>query len=112
MSTRNEGIAGNNGDSENMNSNDMYSSNRGNKTPPILSKSKSYDDWVKKINIWNRITCLSQDSRGGAILMTPEGEAEDAILELSEDELICADGVKNIIAKLDTIFKKNNFRKI
>ena len=98
-----------NGDVKSGNNRDDTSSlHRGNKTRPLLSKLKSYDDWVKKVNIWNRITCLPPpETRGGAILMTLDGEAEDAVLDLSEDELISADGIKNILNKLDMIFKKN-----
>ena len=83
------------------------STSKGNKSPPLLQKSKSYDDWVKKLNVWVRITCLPKESQGGAILMTLDGEAEDAVLELTEDELTGADGVKKITDKLDGIFKKN-----
>ena len=78
-----------------------------NKNPPELVKSKSYSDWVKKINIWARITSLTKANQGGAILMTLEGEAEDAVLEIEEDELCSENGVKLILAKLDNFFKKN-----
>ena len=39
--------------------------------------------------------------------MILEGEAEDKILELEEDDIIAEDGLDNIIKQLDTIFKKN-----
>ena len=55
---------------------------------------KLYDDWVKKLNVWVKITCLPKESQVGAILMTLEGEAADAALELTEDEITGADGVK------------------
>ena len=61
---------------------------KGSKIPPLLSKSKSYDDWVKKLNIWCKITCLSKTDQGGAVLMILEGEAEDKILELSQDDIV------------------------
>ena len=40
--------------------------------------------------------------------MSLEGEAEDAVLELEEEKLICDDSVKNVLEKLDTIFKKSD----
>ena len=55
-------------------------SSKGNKVPPLLSRSKSYDDWVKKIKNWGKITSLPKADQGGAVLMTLEGEAEDKIL--------------------------------
>ena len=80
---------------------------KGSKVPPLLSKSKSYDDWVNKIKIWTKITSLPKSDQGGAVLMILEGEAEDKILELEEDDIIAEDGLDNIIKQLDTIFKKN-----
>lgn len=80
---------------------------KGNKTPPLLCKSRSYDDWVKKVKIWRRITCLLPQDQGGAILMTLEGESEDKALELSEEDITSEEGVEKIIAQLDVLFKKN-----
>ena len=83
---------------------------RGNKTPPSLQKAKSYDDWVKKLTVWRRVTCLPKGDQGGAILNSlegAEGEAEDAILELTVDELTGENSVDLIIQRLDKIYKKN-----
>ena len=82
-------------------------SNKGNKCPPDFNKSKSYDDWVKKLKIWARITGLPKADQGGAVLMSLEGEAEDAVLEIEEDLLCTEDGLKLVLDKLDKIFKKN-----
>ena len=82
-------------------------SSKGNKVPPLLSRSKSYDDWVKKIKIWCKITSLPKADQGGAVLMTLEGEAEDKILELEEEQIIAENGIENILKHLDTIYKKN-----
>ena len=78
-----------------------------NKTPPLLSKCKSYQDYIKKINIWCKITSIPKKDQGGAILLTLENEAEDKVLELDENEIICDLGVANIIKQLDKIYKKN-----
>ena len=85
-------------------------SSRGNKTPPSLQKAKSYDDWVKKLKVWKIVTCLPKCDQGGAILNSlegAEGEAEDAILELTVEELTSENSVDLIVARLDKIFKKN-----
>ena len=78
-----------------------------NKIPPLLSKSNSYEDWVKKVNIWSRITSLNKVEQGGAILLTLEGDAENAVLELSEDEIVSEDGFTLVKGCLDKLFKKN-----
>ena len=80
---------------------------KGNKVPPLLSKSKSYEDWVKKIRIWTKITSLPKSDQGGAILMTLEDEAEDKVLELEEDAIISDNGIENVIKQLDILYKKN-----
>ena len=78
-----------------------------NKTPPLLSKSKNYQDYIKKINIWSKITSIAKKDQGGAILLTLENEAEDKVLELDENDIICENGVDNIIKQLDKIYKNN-----
>ena len=83
-------------------------SGQGNRVPPLLSKCKSYADWCKKIKIWAKITSVSPLNQGGAILMTLDGEAEDKVLELDEDKILCENGITNIITQLDQIYKKNS----
>ena len=46
-----------------------------NKSPPLLSKSKSYDDWLKLVTIWPQFTTLELEKRGPAIVLSLEGEA-------------------------------------
>ena len=65
-------------------------SSRGNKTPPQLQKAKSYDDWITKLKVWRLVTCLPKNEQGGAILASlegVEGEAEDAVLEMTVEQL-------------------------
>lgn len=39
--------------------------------------------------------------------MTLEGEADDAVLELTEEELTAEDSVNNVVTQLDVLYKKN-----
>ena len=55
------------------------------KSPPSLSKCKSYEDWLKLIKIWRRFTELPKEKQGSAIVLSFEGEALDAVLELDEE---------------------------
>ena len=77
------------------------------KAPPLLSESKNYEDWKKKINIWSRISTLDAPSKASQVFMTLKGEAEDAVMELEESEIYHADGLTNILARLDTLYKKD-----
>ena len=54
-----------------------------NKSPPLLSNSKSYTDWLKFIDIWKNLTNLELGKEGPAIVLSFEGEAQDAILQLN-----------------------------
>ena len=78
-----------------------------NKSPPQLSKSKSYDDWIKLLKIWKNFTTLEASKQGPAIVLSLEGEAQDAILELEPSVISGDDGVNKIIERLDKIYKKD-----
>ena len=78
-----------------------------NKSPPSLSNSKSYADWIKLIEIWRKFTSLEQEKQGPAIVLSLEGEAQDAILELSTNDITDKDGVDKIIACLNRLYEKD-----
>ena len=59
------------------------------------------------IKICCAYTDLPKERQGAAIFLSLEGQAQDAILELSEGEIASANGVKNIIDHLDKLFKKD-----
>ena len=56
------------------------------KTTPPLSHSKSYEDWLKLFRIWCMHTELPKTRQGPALVLSLE-EAQDATLELPEDEV-------------------------
>ena len=56
-----------------------------NKSPPLVSKSKTYDDWIKLLSIWLKFTSLESEKQGPTIVLTLEGKAQDAVLELHTD---------------------------
>ena len=78
-----------------------------NKNPPSLSKSKSYADWLKLLDIWRKFTSLEPEKQGPAIVLSLEGEAQDAILELSTNDITDKDGVDKIIERLNRLYKKD-----
>ena len=75
-----------------------------NKSPPLLSKSKSYDDWLKLIKIWQQFTTLELEKQGPAIDLSLEGEARDAVLELESNQITDRNGLKTIIDRLNKIY--------
>ena len=77
------------------------------KIPPLLSKSPVYTDWKKKIDIWSLFTSLEKEKQGAAILLTLEGAAEEAALELDVSVINSNDGLKSIIQQLDKLYLKD-----
>ena len=78
-----------------------------NKAAPALSKSASYNSWLKEIKIWQCFTDLSKSRQAPAIFLTLEGKAREPILELEVDKLSCDAGVKTIIEQLDKLCLKD-----
>ena len=78
-----------------------------NKSPPSLSNSKSHSDWLKPIEMWRKFTSLEPEKQGPAIVLSPEGEAQDAILELNTNDITDKDGVSKIIECLNHLYKKD-----
>ena len=77
-----------------------------NKTSPSLSGSKSYDDWLKAVNIWRKFTSLEPEKQVPAIVLLLE-ELQDGVLELDSDIIYGKDSVDKIIARLNKIYKKD-----
>ena len=77
------------------------------KTPPALSKSSSYENWLKEIKVWQKLTDLGIGKQGPAILLSLEGKARDTVLELEIDDVAADGGVKLIIDKLDKLYLKD-----
>ena len=77
------------------------------KSPPILDVSKNYEDWKKLSKIWQQLTSLDSSKQGPAVVLTLEGEAQQAALEISSEDLSSNTGVNKIIERLDTIYKKD-----
>ena len=78
-----------------------------NKTPTLLSASSNYDSWKKSVTIWSTFTSLPAAKQGAAVLLTLEGSARDAVLELSEDQISGDNGLPNVIKRLDELYLKD-----
>ena len=71
------------------------------KAPPALSKSSSYETWLKEIEIWKAFTEIPVAKQGPAIFLALEGKAREAVLELDIGEIKGENGIDNIVKKLD-----------
>ena len=60
------------------------------------------------MTIWEKFTTLEDTKKGAAVLLTvDEGSAEEAVLELYPNDINCAPGLKNVIARLDRLYLKD-----
>ena len=78
-----------------------------NKPPPLLSKSRSCSDWKQKILLWKAYSTLEDSKKAKDVLFTLEGEAEEAALQVSVEELQANSGLDKLIAKLDELYLKD-----
>lgn len=77
------------------------------KNPPSFKKGDNYENWKKTLGIWQLVTSLEKSKQGPAIFLSLDSEAQEAILELPQDQIACSEGVKNILTKLDNLYKKD-----
>ena len=82
------------------------------KAPPQLNDETSYERWKKEVALWETFTDLSAEKRAPAICLSLTGRARDAVLELDITKLNSVTGVKELIAKLDTLFLKDTEQRI
>ena len=45
------------------------------KAPPSLTRSNSYETWLKELQIWKSFTDIPGDKRGPAVFLSLEGKA-------------------------------------
>ena len=77
------------------------------KAPPALSNSKSYGDWKKLIKIWKEVTSLDKSKQALALVLSLEGEAQDAALQIESTDLSKDEGVDILLNRLDKLYTKD-----
>ena len=75
------------------------------KTQPVLSKCKTYEDWLKLIKVCRCFTDIPENQQGSPQVLSLEDEALDAVLEINDAK---DDGVYAIINWLNKLFKKDS----
>ena len=84
------------------------------KTPLSLSKCKTYEDWLKLIKVWTRLTDLPGNRQGSGLVLSLEDEALDAALEIDDEDVAKENVVDAILERLNRLFKLSSpsFRSI
>jgi hypothetical protein len=84
----------------------MAEKNHPHHMPPAFTEDK-YDEWSRRVSFWKSLTNISAEKQGLAIASSITGKALDAVLQLDNEKINCADGYKNVMDKLDAVYKKN-----
>ena len=77
------------------------------KNPPRLEGEATYEQWEKKVELWQAITDLKAEQQGPALVLALNTIAQDEVLELDTSIIKSATGVKEIKKKLAAIYKKD-----
>ena len=78
------------------------------KKPPAFSQSKTYEDWLKLFGIWHMYTELQKKCQVPALILSLEGEGQDAVLEIPENDISSENDVNVIINRLNRLCKKDS----
>ena len=54
----------------------------GYKNPPVLSETKSYQQWSKQLNIWQMITDFDKKKIALVVILSLSGKARETALEI------------------------------
>ena len=78
-------------------------------TPPLLSKyeNNKYKDWKRLVKCWTKICGIPKTEQASALLLSLEGKALDAALELPETDLDKDTGIDTLLARLDKLYVKD-----
>ena len=82
------------------------------KAPPRMDEDDSYERWKKEAALWEIFTELKEEEKVAAICLSLSDRAREASLELSIEVLSAKDGVKQLLAKLDSLFLKEKDQRI
>ena len=76
--------------------------------PPKFTEDRPYEEWSRRISFWRSLTNVPAEKQGLAIASSLTGKALEAVLQLSDTQINGAGGFKNVMDKLDAVYKKNS----
>jgi hypothetical protein len=79
-----------------------------NSLPPVYNSITSYTTWLKELDYWREGSSIPARNQGSKIIERLGGKAKTLALSLPKDEVICSEGVDNIIQVLSGFFKRNS----
>ena len=82
----------------------MAEKNHPHHMPPAFTEDK-YDEWSRRVSFWKSLTNITAEKQGLAIASSLTGKALEAVLQLNDEAINCAEGYKNVMDKLDAVYK-------
>ena len=72
-----------------------------------MKQNEPYDIWKTKITLWQKVTTLGDDEQAPAVALTLEGAASAAVLKIPTGTLCSANGMTELINKLDGLYDED-----
>ena len=82
-----------------------------NKAPPAFVKDADYEQWKKKMEMWQIVTSIEVKKQGAALYLVLDSDSQAALSQLTTAQINCDDGVKNIIKVLDGLYLKDKIQR-
>ena len=76
--------------------NSSATSSIGVRNPPVLTDATQYEAWKKEVQLWQICCKYEKKEQGPALALSLRGNAREAALELTVDELNADDGVTKL----------------
>ena len=78
-------------------------------TPPEFDGSGSYSDWKRELKFWKSSTLVPEDKQAGQVLRNLKGQAKDIVMTLEDRDILCKEGIKNMIKAMDKHYKSSQY---
>ena len=82
------------------------------KNVPKLSDKIQYEVWVKELKLWSMCCKLEKKEQGPAVVISLEGNARQAALDIDMSVLNSDDGLQAVINKLNGLYLKDENQRI
>ena len=79
----------------------------GSRAPPTLNDSVSYDSWKKQVQLWQICCRLDKKQQAPSLVLSLQGKAREAGLELEVNVLNSDNGMTKLLEKLDGLYLKD-----
>ena len=77
------------------------------KNPPVLTDSIDYELWKKEVSLWQICSDCDKKKQAPAIVMSLNGSAKEAALEMEIETLNSDEGVAELFKVLDGLYLKD-----